>query len=66
MSMVYELTYFIGFQVKHLEDSIFIYQSEYPKNNVEKFGLENTHHKSTIAATQFKLSKYEQWVYVDL
>lgn len=41
MSMVGELTYFFGFQVKQMENGIVIYQSKYAKNIMKKFGLEN-------------------------
>jgi len=37
MSLVGELTYFLGHQVKQMEDTIFIYQSKYAKNIVKKF-----------------------------
>ena len=45
MSLVGELTYFLGLQVKQMEDSIFLCQSKYAKNIVKKFGLENVSHK---------------------
>ena len=38
MSLVGELTYFLGLQVKQMEDSIFLSQSKYAKNIVKKFG----------------------------
>jgi len=41
MSIVGELTYFLGQQVKQMEDTIFISQSKYAKNIVKKFGLDN-------------------------
>ena len=41
MSMVDELTYFLGLQVKQMNEGIFISQSKYDKNLVKKFGLEN-------------------------
>ncbi|GAA0169912.1 transmembrane signal receptor [Lithospermum erythrorhizon] len=57
MSMVGELNYFLGFQVKQMKDGIFISQSKYAKNLVKKFGLENTKSKRTPAAIQVKVSK---------
>ena len=42
MSMVGELTYFLGFQVKQLKDGIFLSQSKYANELVKKFGLEST------------------------
>jgi len=65
MSLVGELTYFLGLQVKQMQDTIFISQSKYAKNIVKKFGLENASHKRTPAATHLKLSKDENSVVVD-
>jgi len=65
MSLMGELTYFLGLQVKQMEDMIFISQSKYAKNIVKKFSLENASHKRTPAATHLKLSKDENGVVVD-
>ncbi|XP_050889587.1 uncharacterized mitochondrial protein AtMg00810-like [Lathyrus oleraceus] len=65
MSLVGELTYFLGLQVKQMEDSIFLCQGKYTKNIVKKFGLENASHKITPAPTHLKLSKYENGISVD-
>ncbi|KAK2380916.1 putative mitochondrial protein [Trifolium repens] len=65
MSLVGELTYFIGLQVKQMEDTIFISQSKYAKNIVKKFGMESATHKRTPAATHIKLTKHEKGVSVD-
>ena len=65
MSLVSELTYFLGLQVKQMDDSIFISQSKYAKNIVKKFGMENACHKRTSAPTHLKLSKDEKGVDVD-
>jgi hypothetical protein len=62
MSLVGELTYFLGFQVKQMEDTIFISQSKYAKNIVKKFGMDNGGHKRTPAATHLKLTKDENGV----
>jgi len=48
-----------------MEDTIFISQSKYAKNIVNKFGLENARHKRTPATTHLKLSKDENGVVVD-
>ena len=40
MSMIGELTHFLGLQIRPQESSIFISQSKYAKNLVKKFGLE--------------------------
>jgi len=59
MNLVGELTYFLGLQVKQMEDTILISQSKYAKNIVKKFGLENASHKRTPTTTHLKLSKDE-------
>lgn len=65
MSLVGELTYFLGLQIRQMEDTIFISQSKYAKNIVRKFGLDNASHKRTPTATHLKLSKDENGVAVD-
>src|SRR4030066_1049797 len=64
MSLVGELTYFLGLQIKQMEDTIFISQSKYSKNIIKKFGMENAGHKRTPAATHLKLTKDENGVAV--
>jgi hypothetical protein len=65
MSLVGELTFFLGLQVKQMSDTIFISQSKYAKNIVKKFGMDNATHKRTPAATHLKLTKDEKGVDVD-
>ncbi|KAK2378545.1 putative mitochondrial protein [Trifolium repens] len=65
MSLVGELTYFLGLQVKQMEDTIFISQSKYAKNIVKKFGLDSASHKKTPAPTHLKLTKDESGISVD-
>jgi len=65
MRLVGVLTYFLGLQVKQMEDTIFISQSKYAKNIVKNFGLDNASHKRTPAATHLNLSKDENGVVVD-
>ena len=60
MSMVEELTYFLGFQVKQLKDEIFLSQSKYARELVKKFGLESTKHFRTPMPSNLKLSK-DDW-----
>ncbi|KAI3450426.1 hypothetical protein Pfo_007091 [Paulownia fortunei] len=57
MSMVGELNYFLGLQIKQLDDGIFISQSKYARNLVKKFGLKNTKHIRTPMGTNDRLSK---------
>jgi len=65
MSLVGELNYFLGLQVKQMEDTIFTSQSKYAKNIVNKFGMDNGSHKRTPVATHLKLFKDENGVVVD-
>ncbi|GAA0162916.1 hypothetical protein LIER_18907 [Lithospermum erythrorhizon] len=65
MSMVGELNYFMGFQVKQMKDNIFLSQAKYAKNLVKKFGLENTKSKRTPAATHVKVNKDVDGGYCD-
>ena len=65
MSMVGELTYFLGLQVKQSKDGIFISQSKYAKNLVKKFGLQGAQHKRTPIGTHTRLTKDENGVSVD-
>ena len=47
MSLVGELSYFLGLQIKQLNDMIFITQYKYAKNLVKKFSLANAKHCDT-------------------
>ena len=47
MSLVGELTYFLGLQVKQIGNGTFISQTKYAKNLVKKFGLESVTHRRT-------------------
>ncbi|XP_050914593.1 uncharacterized mitochondrial protein AtMg00810-like [Lathyrus oleraceus] len=65
MSLVGELTFFIGLQVKKMEDNIFVSQSKYAKSIENKFSLDNVIHKRTFVATHVKVIKNENGVDVD-
>ena len=47
MSMVDELTYFLGLQVKQIDFGIYINQAKYARNLVKRFGLEKAAHAKT-------------------
>ncbi|XP_047335650.1 uncharacterized mitochondrial protein AtMg00810-like [Impatiens glandulifera] len=66
MSMMSELTFFLGLQVRHLETGIFINQAKYTKELLKKFGLENCSTASTPMNSSSKLDKDEggQNVYI--
>ena len=59
MSMVGESNYFLGLQVKKMNDGIFVCQSKYATDLVKKFGLENAKHYNTPMSTSLKLSRDE-------
>ena len=65
MSLVGELTYFLGLQIKQMDDTIFIYQSKYAKNIMKKSDLESASHKRTPTTTHLKITKDEKGVDMD-
>ncbi|XP_016185652.1 uncharacterized protein LOC107627321 [Arachis ipaensis] len=56
MSIMGELTFFLGLQIKQIAKGIFVHQEKYAKEIVKKFGLE---------CANIKLDKYEHARYVD-
>ncbi|XP_050920470.1 uncharacterized mitochondrial protein AtMg00810-like [Lathyrus oleraceus] len=65
MSLVGELTYFLGLQVNKMEENIFMSQRKYAKSIVKQFGLDNAIHKRTHVVTHLKLSRDENGDDVD-
>ena len=65
MSMMGELTYFLGFQVKQMKDGIFIFQEKYVKDLLKRFGMENSKEAKTPMSTNTKLDKDENGIDVD-
>ncbi|KAA0068054.1 gag-pol polyprotein [Cucumis melo var. makuwa] len=65
MSMVGELSYFLGLQIKQKNDGIFISQEKYAKNMIKKFGLEQARNKRTPVATHVKLRRDTDGAEVD-
>ena len=57
MSMMGELSYFMGPQVKQNEEGTFICQSKYTINLLKKFGMQDCSSASTLMATATKLDK---------
>ncbi|GJT81559.1 retrovirus-related pol polyprotein from transposon TNT 1-94 [Tanacetum coccineum] len=60
MSMMGELHFFIGLQIKQMEDGIFFNQSKYIKEMLKKFGLEDSKPMKTPMSSDIKLTKYEE------
>jgi hypothetical protein len=56
MSMIGELTYFLGMQVKQTSEGIFISQAKYAKDLVKRFGLDGKSHARTPMSTNLKIS----------
>lgn len=65
MSMMGELNFFLGFQIKQLEDGIFFNQSKYIKEMLKKFGLEDSKPMKTPMSTEVKLTKDDEGESVD-
>ncbi|KAL8088633.1 hypothetical protein AgCh_038420 [Apium graveolens] len=57
MSMMGELRYFLGLQVKQNEEGTFICQTKYTRNLLKKFGMQDCSSASTPMATATKLDK---------
>ncbi|GJR65784.1 retrovirus-related pol polyprotein from transposon TNT 1-94 [Tanacetum coccineum] len=57
MSMLGELNFFLGLQIKQIEDEIFFNQSKYIKEMLKKFRLEDSKPTKTSMTTEIKLTK---------
>ncbi|GJS35275.1 retrovirus-related pol polyprotein from transposon TNT 1-94 [Tanacetum coccineum] len=60
MSMMDELNFFLGVQIKLMEDGIFLNQSKYIKEMLKKFGLEDSKPMKTPMSSDTKLTKDEE------
>ncbi|GJT73018.1 retrovirus-related pol polyprotein from transposon TNT 1-94 [Tanacetum coccineum] len=65
MSMMGELNFFLGLQIKQLDDGIFFNQSKYIKEMLKKFGLEDSKLIKTLMSTKTKLTRDEEGESVD-
>ncbi|GJU06437.1 retrovirus-related pol polyprotein from transposon TNT 1-94 [Tanacetum coccineum] len=65
MSMMGELNFFLGLQIKQLEDGIFFNQSKYIKEMLKKFGLEDSKPIKTPTSSETKLTRDEDGESVD-
>ncbi|GJU29755.1 RNA-directed DNA polymerase, eukaryota [Tanacetum coccineum] len=65
MSMMGELNFFLGLQIKQLDDGIFFNQSKYIKEMLKKFGLEDSKPIKTPMSTETKLTRDEESESVD-
>ncbi|KAG8637989.1 hypothetical protein MANES_15G181280v8 [Manihot esculenta] len=65
MSMMGELKFFLGLQIKQAKDSIFINQAKYTKELIKRFGMENNKPSRTPMSTNTKLHKDEKGKLID-
>src|SRR5579862_2258849 len=65
MSMLGELSFFLGLQVQQLKHSIFISQLKYIKEMLKRFNMEDSKPVSTPMSTSTKLSKDDKTSSVD-
>ncbi|GKB30150.1 retrovirus-related pol polyprotein from transposon TNT 1-94 [Tanacetum coccineum] len=65
MSMMGELNFFLGLQIKQMEDGIFFNQSKYIKEMLKKFSLEDSKPMKTPMSSDTKLTKDEECESVD-
>lgn len=66
MSMMGELTFFLGLQIKQTINGIFINQAKYTKDIIKKFGLDSAKAYATPMATDCHLDKDEKGKKVDV
>ncbi|GJR45056.1 retrovirus-related pol polyprotein from transposon TNT 1-94 [Tanacetum coccineum] len=64
-SMMGELNFFLGLQIKQLEDGIFFNQSKYVKEMLKKFGLEDSKPIKTPMSSETKLTRDEDGEPID-
>ncbi|GJX10165.1 retrovirus-related pol polyprotein from transposon TNT 1-94 [Tanacetum coccineum] len=65
MSMMGGLNFFLGLQIKQMEDGIFFNKSKYIKEILKKFGLEESKSMKTPMSSDTKLTKDEECESVD-
>jgi hypothetical protein len=65
MSMMGELKYFLGFQVKQLKEGTFLCQTKYTQDMLKKFGMEKAKHAKTPMSSNGHLDLNEEGKPVD-
>jgi hypothetical protein len=65
MSIIGELSYFLGLQIKQIKNSIFVSQGKYIKDMLKKFGMEDVKGISTPMGTNGSLDSDESGNMVD-
>jgi hypothetical protein len=56
MSMIDELNFFLGFQIKQMDHGTFVFQDKYLKDILKKFDMENCKPNKTHMATNAHLN----------
>ena len=65
ISIVGEMNFFLGFQVKQLKEGIFITQTKYIKDLLTKYNLSDVKITYSPMSTSIKINKDEDGKYVD-
>ncbi|WVZ88901.1 hypothetical protein U9M48_035368 [Paspalum notatum var. saurae] len=65
MSMIGELTFFLGFQIKQLKEETFIYQEKYTRDLLKRFKMDDCKSIETSMATNAKLEADESGIKVN-
>jgi hypothetical protein len=65
MSMIEELTFFLGIQVKQLKQGTFVHQAKYTKDLMKKFNIAELKPLSTLMSTATSLGPDEDGEAVD-
>jgi hypothetical protein len=65
MSMIGELNYFLGFQVKKIKEDTFIYQTKYTQDLLKRFGMKGAKLAKTPMGTDGHLDLDKGGKYVD-
>jgi hypothetical protein len=65
MSMMGELTFFLGIQVKQMKQGTFVHQAKYTKDLMQKFNMAELKSVSTLMRSAASLGPYEDGEAVD-
>jgi hypothetical protein len=66
MSMMGELQFFLGLQIKQSKDGTFVHQAKYTKDVVRKFKMEDSKAMMTLMSTTTTLDADEEGEHVDI
>jgi hypothetical protein len=65
MSMMVELTFFLGIQVKQIKQGTLVHQAKYTKDLMKNFNMDELKSKSTLMSTATSLDPDENGEAVD-